>query len=411
MLARPPFGGRRPCAVPLAPWRGLGERPWFGALFFCALSAPHQARRSGSHPINKRELRASFENSRERQEQPGSEMRFCVHYHDCEKMGGLPIFDVREYDPFDDGEFEIRVSDKNDLIQEHVGSFVFRIAGIGKKPLAHYVWDCFEIDDVRPKGNSLIASGSGHMLNPPQRLDGSVFDALIKDCERFIEFTDISDQPYCKTLRRLANKYHRPNIRDHKTRQFCNELVDLIPENSDAYYIRANFSDDARWDKSPVEVAEDASDEPDHAEVVSTVPISDENNEVRRVQRLIVARQGQPQFRAELIAAYGGKCAVTGCDAQPALEAAHIRPHAGPASSVVINGLLLRADIHTLFDLGYLRVHPETLRITVADELRGTTYEQLENTPIAVPNDPKAHPDRECLRHRWELQNVGPTDE
>src|SRR5262245_42509124 len=45
----------------------------------------------------------------------------------------------------------------------------------------------------------------------------------------------------------------------------------------------------------------------------------------KKVRRLINERRGQPKFREKLLSAYGGRCAVTGCDAEAALEAAHIR--------------------------------------------------------------------------------------
>ncbi len=73
------------------------------------------------------------------------------------------------------------------------------------------------------------------------------------------------------------------------------------------------------------------------------------NDERERKLREIVERRGQPDFRKKLIVAYGGRCAVTSCDAPAALEAAHIIPSAGPQSHHVTNGLLLRADIHTSF--------------------------------------------------------------
>jgi hypothetical protein len=68
----------------------------------------------------------------------------------------------------------------------------------------------------------------------------------------------------------------------------------------------------------------------------------------KRIIAAIVVRQGQSAFRAELLAAYQGTCAVTGCDVVEALEAAHIVPYLGPDTNHVRNGLLLRGDIHTL---------------------------------------------------------------
>jgi putative restriction endonuclease len=79
--------------------------------------------------------------------------------------------------------------------------------------------------------------------------------------------------------------------------------------------------------------------------------------------RAIAERQGQQHFRDELIKAYDSSCCVTGCDAVPALEAAHIAPYRGEHTNEVWNGLLLRADIHTLFDLFALTVDASTRTI------------------------------------------------
>src|ERR1700722_13605652 len=69
-----------------------------------------------------------------------------------------------------------------------------------------------------------------------------------------------------------------------------------------------------------------------------------------RIRRTIVQRRGQAKFRNALLEAYGSRCAISGCGALEVLEAAHICPYQGSATNHVTNGLLLRADIHTLFD-------------------------------------------------------------
>jgi putative restriction endonuclease len=69
-----------------------------------------------------------------------------------------------------------------------------------------------------------------------------------------------------------------------------------------------------------------------------------------RINRSIAVRRGQQAFRAKLIAAYDRKCVVTGCDVEDLLEAAHIQPYRGSHTNHIQNGLLLRSDIHTLFD-------------------------------------------------------------
>jgi hypothetical protein len=120
-----------------------------------------------------------------------------------------------------------------------------------------------------------------------------------------------------------------------------------------------------------------------------------------RVRRDIVARQGQSRFRDALMRAYGGRCAVTGCDSPYALEAAHIRPYRGEHTNVVSNGLLLRADIHTLFDLGLLAVNPATLTIALSDWLPGTHYRQFQGTPLTRPDNPVLGPSQALLVKRW----------
>jgi putative restriction endonuclease len=111
----------------------------------------------------------------------------------------------------------------------------------------------------------------------------------------------------------------------------------------------------------------------------------------------VVQRRGQPAFRANLLSAYGNICAVTGCDAVEVLEAAHIIPYRGDHSNRVDNGLLLRADIHTLFDLGQLWIDPDTATVQLKTALRASAYGALHGTQLRLPSDSSHHPKREHL--------------
>jgi len=115
------------------------------------------------------------------------------------------------------------------------------------------------------------------------------------------------------------------------------------------------------------------------------------------VQRSVAERRGQPQFRKNLLQAYDGRCCVTECDAAPALEAAHIAPYRGEHTNQLRNGLLLRADVHTLFDLLELTVDASTRTIHLSDNLRRTQYEQLHGVELRPPNSPNAIPAAEVL--------------
>jgi HNH endonuclease len=81
------------------------------------------------------------------------------------------------------------------------------------------------------------------------------------------------------------------------------------------------------------------------------------------------SRLGQGAFRVLVTDAYSRRCAVTGERTLPVLEAAHIKPYAADGPHRVTNGILLRSDLHKLFDLGYVTVTPQ-LRLEVSKRLR-----------------------------------------
>lgn len=120
-----------------------------------------------------------------------------------------------------------------------------------------------------------------------------------------------------------------------------------------------------------------------------------------RMLTSIVRRQGQPIFRAKLLAAYQGRCAITGCKVDAILEAAHIVPYKGPKTNHTANGLLLRADIHTLFDLGLVAVDEKTMRLMVSPKLKSTEYGKYHGRRISVPMEPSNRPNVNALKkHR-----------
>jgi putative restriction endonuclease len=117
----------------------------------------------------------------------------------------------------------------------------------------------------------------------------------------------------------------------------------------------------------------------------------------QRIMRTIAQRRGQKAFRDALIAAYEGRCAISGCSILDVLEAAHIYPYRGPETNKVTNGLLLRADLHTLFDCGLITVDADRLAVVVAPRLRGTEYEALEGASLRPPSTSAQQPSKEAL--------------
>lgn len=124
-----------------------------------------------------------------------------------------------------------------------------------------------------------------------------------------------------------------------------------------------------------------------------------ESDQRRRVKAEIVVRQGQQAFRQSLLDAYGYRCAISGETATEVLEAAHITPYMGPKSNRVSNGLLLRGDLHTLFDLDLLAID-EQLRVNLSDSLRGTGYWAFNGKKIRAPKVASDGPVRAKLAAR-----------
>jgi HNH endonuclease len=119
-------------------------------------------------------------------------------------------------------------------------------------------------------------------------------------------------------------------------------------------------------------------------------------------ERSIAHRRGQAKFRGLLFAAYEECCAVTGCNVAEILEACHIKPYSNFRDYAVSNGILLRADVHTLFDLGLIKIGPEDMRLYVADSIKDQEYRQLHGRAVRQPKDKNKQIHREFLMNRWE---------
>ena len=118
--------------------------------------------------------------------------------------------------------------------------------------------------------------------------------------------------------------------------------------------------------------------------------------------QLIRPRLGQGAFRVLVTDIYNRRCAITHERTLPALEAAHIRPHGDGGAHEAQNGLLLRRDIHSLLDAGYVTVTPD-LRFEVSRRIKeefdnGRHYYERHGQPISAPDDTLRRPDPEALR-------------
>jgi putative restriction endonuclease len=136
--------------------------------------------------------------------------------------------------------------------------------------------------------------------------------------------------------------------------------------------------------------------------------VAEPDEAVRRRPVEVLQRLGQGAFRILITDAYERRCAITREKALPVLDAAHIRPVADGGSHRLDNGLLLRSDVHTLFDRGYITVTPEH-RVRVSRRLKadfdnGEHYYQLEGSALWIPRGTEAQPRGDLLE--WHADTV-----
>lgn len=121
------------------------------------------------------------------------------------------------------------------------------------------------------------------------------------------------------------------------------------------------------------------------------------------------ARLGQGAFRLLVTGAYNRKCAITGEKTLPVLEAAHIKPYARSGPNKINNGLLLRSDLHKLFDAGYLTVNQD-LQVEISEHIKekyenGREYYALHGKRLPnIPDHPNQIPDKQFIE--WHNENV-----
>lgn len=125
------------------------------------------------------------------------------------------------------------------------------------------------------------------------------------------------------------------------------------------------------------------------------------------VEYLTRARIGQSSFRVLVTDAYNRRCAMTGEKTLPVLEAAHIQAYSESGPHAISNGLLLRADLHRLFDRHYITITPE-LKIEVSKRIHeeyenGKDYYKLHGNNLAIlPKHPNDLPSRQYIE--WHNQ-------
>lgn len=141
-------------------------------------------------------------------------------------------------------------------------------------------------------------------------------------------------------------------------------------------------------------------------------PLLDESVEIAKQRygkpQVVLPRLGQGAFRIIVADAYERRCALSSSHVLHVLESAHIKPYAVSGTHSPTNGILLREDIHTLFDLGYITVTPE-YKVEVSKKIKeefdnGKEYYSLHGNPIHLPALEQFRPSREMLT--WHNEKI-----
>ena len=113
-----------------------------------------------------------------------------------------------------------------------------------------------------------------------------------------------------------------------------------------------------------------------------------------------VLRTGQPKFKKKLLQNYNSTCAISNCDVIEVLEAAHIESHSDTGINHSSNGILLRADIHSLFDRNKIKINPDNFTIEVDVSLKKSDYWIYNNKKINRDKDGN-YPSQEYLQIKY----------
>ena len=123
-------------------------------------------------------------------------------------------------------------------------------------------------------------------------------------------------------------------------------------------------------------------------------------DEPDRPLQAIRARRGLVSFRDKLITRYGARCMISGCTVLALLEACHVSRYQRPEDNHPANGILLRSDLHTLFDLDLIGINPADMEVAIHSDLVNTEYQKLSGTRLMLSHERGI--DMRAVRARWE---------
>jgi predicted restriction endonuclease len=177
---------------------------------------------------------------------------------------------------------------------------------------------------------------------------------------------------------------------NHIDKQVWDEYFNLDTKTIDIDRLESDFK--IEWEEDTTITVQSKPNYDDFGEAPN-----DDPEELRRFA--VKVRKGQPKFRKNLLRLYDNRCAITGTGPKDVLEAVHILGHAETGINKTENGLLLRADLHDLFDAKLLRINPDTLRVELDSTLKDTGYWKHQGVELRARTD-GTEPNRDYLREQ-----------
>ena len=237
--------------------------------------------------------------------------------------------------------------------------------------------------EKRLLGHFRATSSMGPMEPEPQPWDDLNIRTYKHRFRLDLVSTEVTDSPSWPELQDLIGNYtSRQPVYDIRTRDGVEALSERFAKVDFAWSPEIEFDLDIH--------------DPDAEEYRAILDIPAKQDERKKALRAVVVRLGQPRFRKRLIEHYG-HCLVTGWNVPPVLEAAHIAPYRGPHTNKLKNGLLLRADVHTLFDLSLLTIQPD-YKVRVAPALLPGGYGAFDGQRLGFSRSSNLRPDQDLLQ-------------
>lgn len=136
---------------------------------------------------------------------------------------------------------------------------------------------------------------------------------------------------------------------------------------------------------------------------VRTIPEYIFNDVDERSSKLgkTLAREGQEIFKNHLIKIYGPVCMISEICIPIAIQASHIVPYRGIKDNNPRNGLLLRADLHLLYDSDLIGINPINFEVKLHSSIKNSYYQQYDGKKLKIGREDFS-PSNRALTFRWD---------